>query len=148
MSERERPGGGSDRERRAELEALQVELRRAKESLALGPSMASPRLDELRATTAQAAERRAHAVERARALEDERARLHREIDRLERELEEQKVLARGARLRDQNVDWADARNRDGTRTSSAAAWGSLIGTILAPFLIIGALVLLQLCGRR
>lgn len=124
MGTSERTGAGSsDRERREELEALQVQLRAVRASLERERSAtgAPPEVEALREAVARAELRRVEATDRRKALEAEREALEREEAWLDEEVEEEKVLALGASRRDQPVEWATMRNRDGTPTSLAAA---------------------------
>ncbi len=124
MGTSERTGQpAADRERREELEVLQVQLREAKASLERERSAtgAPPEVEALREAVARAALRCVEAKDRRKALEAEREALTREAAWLTKELEEEQVLALGASRRDHPVEWATMRNRDGTPTSPAAA---------------------------
>lgn len=131
----------SERDRREALEALQVQLREARASLAREQSAVGepPAVEALREAVARAELRLVEAKERRKALEKEAAALERERAWLEKELAEEEVLALGASRRDRHVEWATARNRDGSATSPAGAAASVI--------LAGLLFTLALVGR-
>lgn len=150
MSTREQSAPAADRERRAELERLQVELREAKQALTGLEGAEPPELAALRERAARAGEQRAAALAKRHALETERAHLDAEArqltERLKRAREEAQVLARGARLRDQQVDWANARNSINGPTDST--WVAQLVVAGGGMLLLITLGLLSVCGRH
>jgi hypothetical protein len=134
------------RELRAELESLQTELKEARATLARLENAEDAELEPSKAKLTRAAERRAAAVFRKQALHDERAQLEADEIRLKRELVEQSVLARGAKLRDQNVDWATTSATDhGPKNST---WTAQLGVAAFFGLMLLGMLLASVCGKH
>lgn len=99
------PPSPSDRERRARLEALQVELRQVKAQLADVPASTRAAVSALEAAVESAKTRRDEARQRVARLEADVAAANAEVSSLQRRVEEAKVLARGRARRDHYVEW-------------------------------------------
>ncbi len=138
--EHEQNGGHSDRERRAELEQLQTELRDARAELARGHPA---RLGALETALAEARAKLEQTRSRADRLEGacvataDRARI------LEGEIEETRIQNLGAARRDHYVDWApqgtspEIKPNQDFGISSDDYDGSNPAVIIVPIVVIG-----------
>lgn len=97
--------GSSDRERRARLEQLQVELRQVKAQLADVPAATKGAVAALERAVASARARLEEERQRAARLDEDVRAAKALVASLEAQLAEAKVLARGKDRRDRYVDW-------------------------------------------
>lgn len=106
---------GSDRDVREELEDVQMRLRASREALKTAAEDAAREQAQLESDLAAATLARNAAASRLSAATEEKGVVRERLDalapRLEAKREEDRVLARGAALRDQYVDWDPRPNR-------------------------------------
>ena len=135
------PSGTSDRERRARLEQLQVELRQVKAQLADVPAATQAAIAALEAAVVSAKLRRDAERQRSARLEEDVRAAKALVASLRGEVEEARVLARGQELRDRYVDWLpeDQRRSNAPDPSVLIAVIPLIG-------IAGLLIALMVQG--
>lgn len=135
------PSGTSDRERRARLEQLQVELRQVKAQLADVPAATRGAVSALEDAVATAKARLEAEQQRAVRLQEDVRAAKALVASLKRQVDEAKVLARGKERRDRYVDWLpeDQRRSNAPDPSVFIAVIPLIG-------IAGLLIALMVQG--
>lgn len=133
--------GSADRERRARLEQLQVELRQVKAQLTDVPAATKGAVAALERAVASAKARLDAERQRAARLEEDVRAAKALVASLKGEVEEARVLARGQELRDRYVDWLpeDQRRSNAPDPSVFIAVIPLIG-------IAGLLIALMVQG--
>jgi hypothetical protein len=136
MERTQRPEGGGEREQREALEQVQMELRAARATLQASGDVARAER-AVQAAVVDATTRRDQEATHVAALKAQNRESRQRIEALEKRLvekeKEEAVLARGAALRDQYVDWNPANPLDYERNKN----GATVGEVKAMALVLG-----------